>query len=64
MIAFYFSYGPVTRLISMLTENSISLIIGSLRKSKKLIEAETPWYDFRKVYEYIGNLMISYEEED
>ena len=48
----------------MLTENSISLIIGSLRKSKKLIEAETPWYDFRKVYEYIGNLMISYEEED
>jgi hypothetical protein len=42
VIVFYLNFGPATRLISMLTENSVGLIIGSLRKCRKLIEAKTP----------------------
>jgi hypothetical protein len=49
MIVFYLNFGPATRLISMLTENSVGLIIVSLRRCKKLIEAETPCYDLSKV---------------
>jgi hypothetical protein len=48
----------------MLTENGVGLIIGSLQEFRKLIKADIPWYDFTKVYRYIGNLMSSYEDED
>jgi len=48
VIAFYLNIGSVTHPFYMLTENSVGLIIGSLRTARKLMEAETACYDFSK----------------